>query len=396
MSAKKLHIGILTGRTPYPVGMAEAQRIHLIARAMTEAGASVHVWVDGLDSWVDARNGEVGGIKDGICFEYLLGKTQASPHKLGRIIDRLALALASASRIRSAASGGVLDGLYFYTPMLHPEFERCVVRHAALTHKFPVVIDLCEAPWNLKPHQTWVEKNVSPLWGVDGVVCISRYLHEWTRIENTKTTRSVAVCEVPILVDMNEFISVPTSLRHKSVLFAGSPVYNDTFKFLLAVMKTVWERHPDCRLDIAGGATASTPGFLLPNRMDNIRFIGYVNRSALLKEYASSSVLALPMFDDVYSHARFPTKLGEYLASGRPVVTNPVGEIARYLDDTVHASLTPPGDIPAFATAICKLLDEPEKGTELGCNGRTIAKQKFHYSGYGTKLVEFFSSLQHA
>jgi hypothetical protein len=39
--AKQLHIGVLTGRTPYPNGMAGTQRIHLMARAMAEEAAAV-------------------------------------------------------------------------------------------------------------------------------------------------------------------------------------------------------------------------------------------------------------------------------------------------------------------------------------------------------------------
>ena len=68
---KRLHIGVLTGRTPYPNGMAATQRIHLMARAMAEAGAAVNVWVDGLDGWTPARNRDAVGAKDGIPYEYL-------------------------------------------------------------------------------------------------------------------------------------------------------------------------------------------------------------------------------------------------------------------------------------------------------------------------------------
>ena len=393
MTDAQLHIGILTGRTPYPIGMAEAQRIHLMARAMTEAGASVQVWVDGLDSWADARNHEASGTKDGVRFEFLLGRTQASSRKVRRIFDRFALAWTARTKMSRAARDNALDGLYFYTPMLKLDFERFIVRRMAQKNNVPIVIDLCEAPWNLKEKPTMVEKKISPLWGIDGVVCISRFLRDWIGKENIKTTRSVAVCEIPILVDIAEFEPVAAPLAGKSVLFAGSPVYNDTFSFLLEVMDSVWERHPDCQLFIAGGANESTPGFNLSRTNGRIRFVGYVERSVLLKEYASSSVLVLPMFDELYSHARFPTKLGEYLASGRPVVTNPVGEIPRFIEDGMSARLTPPGDITAFASAICGLLDDPAKATTLGANGRTIAEKNFHYSLYGPKLVDFFTSL---
>jgi len=46
---------------------------------------------------------------------------------------------------------------------------------------------------------------------------------------------------------------------------------------------------------------------------------GFVPRPELLRLYRQSSLLLAPLFDDVRSEARFPTKIAEYLGSGRPV-----------------------------------------------------------------------------
>jgi len=58
------------------------------------------------------------------------------------------------------------------------------------------------------------------------------------------------------------------------------------------------------------------------------------------------------LFDDERSIARFPTKIGEYLAAARPVVTSSIGEVARYLEDATTAYLAAPGDAPAFGRKI--------------------------------------------
>ena len=126
---KQLHIGILTGRIPYPNGLASAQHIHLIARAMAEAGAAVNVWVDGLDAWTEERNDKVSGVKDGIPYEYLLGKTQASHRKWRRILDRFAMVLAACRMISRAIRNKGLNGLYFYTPCARFNFERLIVHY---------------------------------------------------------------------------------------------------------------------------------------------------------------------------------------------------------------------------------------------------------------------------
>jgi glycosyltransferase involved in cell wall biosynthesis len=391
--SKQLRIGVLTGRTPYPHGMAATQRIHLMARAMAEAGAWVNVWVDGLDRWTEARNRDAAGIKDGIPYEYLLGKTQASRHKWRRVLDRFALAWAAKRSMAEAAGSQSLDGLYFYTSVLKPAFERLVVRNTARKNNFPVVLDLCEAPWTLKPRKSLVEKMASPLWGADGVICISRFLEDWLHQENTRTGRNVRHLYVPILADINEIHPAASLPTGKTVLFAGSPAYDETLRFLLAAMEVVWVTHADCQVVITGGPTELTLGPVAKGRGGRLRYAGFMERGRLLGEYSASAVLAIPLFDDVRSHARFPSKLGEYLASGRPVVTNRVGEIPRFLEDGMSACVTEPGDTAAFAGAICRLLEHPARGQAMGRKGRQIAERHFHYANYGARLCEFFSSL---
>jgi glycosyltransferase involved in cell wall biosynthesis len=389
----KLHIGVLTGRTPYPNGMAATQRIHLMARAMAEAGATLNVWVDGLDECSEERNPDIKSVKDGIPFEYLLGKTQAGKSKLQRVWDRLCLASVARQRISKEVSINCLDGLYFYTSILKPEFERIIVRNSLRSRNIPVVLDLCEAPWSLNQQQSFVNKRVSPLWGVDGAICISRFLEDWIQQENIRTSRHVRQLYVPILTDTNEIVPAYLPPRTKTVLFAGSPVYNETISFLLSAMEIVWAKHDNCKLVITGGATESALGHTVKGNGKKILYTGFVERSVLLREYSEAAVLVIPLFDDVRSNARFPTKLGEYLASGRPVVTNRVGEIAHFLKDGVSASVINPGDIQAFGEAICFLLSNPDRAKSIGLNGRQVAEKYFHYSNYGVKLCEFFISL---
>jgi len=393
MVPKPLHISVLTGRTAYPKGMAATERIHLVARAMAEAGARVTVYVDGLDRWPNARNHEVAGERDGIPYEYLLGKTRESTHLCRLILDRFAMAGAARRRLAGAARSGALDGLYFYTSAVKLDFERFVVRAQARRNGFPVVLDLCEAPWTLRPGRSLVERRISPLWGVNGVLCISRFLEDWVHQENARTGRSVRIHSVPILVDVNEITPAHAPPRGKTVLFAGSPAYGETLRYLLAAMEQVWERHADCILVITGGVTEATLGPPAKQRRGRIRYAGYLERRALLQEYSAASVLAVPLFDDVCSHARFPTKIGEYLASGRPVVTNRVGEIPRFLEDGISAHLPPPGDAVAFAEGINRLLDDPTGGQAMGHRGRQVAERYFHYANHGAKLCEFFTSL---
>ena len=154
------------------------------------------------------------------------------------------------------------------------------------------------------------------------------------------------------------------------VVFAGSPVYRSTIRFIFAAMKEVWITHPDCRLAVTGAAPGDPRADWLRSEVrqaefgDRVDLVGYLSRSDLLDLYGSAHALLIPLFSDQQSRARFPTKIGEYLAAARPVVTNSIGEIPLYLTDGLDAIVCPPGDPILFGRAIADLLSDPARGTD--------------------------------
>jgi len=93
-----------------------------------------------------------------------------------------------------------------------------------------------------------------------------------------------------------------------------------------------------------------------------------------------ANALLNSLFNDIRSRARFPTKIGEYLASGRPVINNSVGEITRFLEDGVNAAYLCPGDSKLYGDKILEALDNPERAKVNWKNKDVnVATIKFHY-----------------
>ena len=118
---------------------------------------------------------------------------------------------------------------------------------------------------------------------------------------------------------------------------------------------------------------------------------GYVNREELLALYSNAQALLAPLEDDERSKARFPTKIGEYLVSGRPVITNSVGEVSRFLKDGETAFIAPPCDVEVFAQKIELALFDSKLSRRIGLAGRQVAEQNFHYSKQGERIVKFLN-----
>jgi glycosyltransferase involved in cell wall biosynthesis len=85
----------------------------------------------------------------------------------------------------------------------------------------------------------------------------------------------------------------------------------------------------------------------------------------------------------------FPTKVAEYLMTGRPVVTSDVGDVGELLRHG-GACVVPPGDMDRFAERLEQLLGDPEKAEEIGASGREIALRDLDATRYGHALRGFF------
>ena len=164
-------------------------------------------------------------------------------------------------------------------------------------------------------------------------------------------------------------------------------------------MQQVWRIHPECRLVVTGAAPNDPRADWLREEMrraeygDRVDLVGYLSRDELMDLYGRAHALLIPLFDDQQSRARFPTKIGEYLAAARPVVTNSVGEIPLYFTDGVDAIVCPPNDPIAYGRAIADLLSDPARAALIGRRGRRVAETRFHYALHGETLARAFADI---
>jgi glycosyltransferase involved in cell wall biosynthesis len=105
----------------------------------------------------------------------------------------------------------------------------------------------------------------------------------------------------------------------------------------------------------------------------------------------ASDVLLLPFSNTLTNRARGPIKLGDYLAAGRAVLANPVGDLVDVFqaDDVgVLAS----DDAEGYGTALAGLLKDLEKTAWLGRTARQVAEQKYAWKQVAEKLIAVYRS----
>ena len=310
----------------FPHGMAGTARLLLLSRALVESGADVLVLCPQASERPPCvENMLLRGEEEGIRFEYMTWTTTRPESFLMRRIVAGWGWVHTAWKLARLRSGGHADVAYVW-PDAAPRWHQLAGLAVLKALCIPAVWELNERPWSLAP-ASLVRRTWSPLAGMVGAVSISDFLGAWVRAEARRLHRVVEVIEVPIVVDVDEQAPSDDPPRDPpTVVFAGSPVYDKTIRFILSAMEQVWREAPECQL-LVTGANEGDPraGWLFEEarREERIRVPGYVSREELLAEYHQASALLIPLFDDVRSIARFPTKLGEYLGvrpAGRDTV----------------------------------------------------------------------------
>ena len=390
---RPLQVVILGDWLPFPHGMATTGRALLIARALHEAGVAVRVLcLQAVERHPRIENTVARGEHMGIPFEYSCGTTVRRESFVARRLIATWGWVRGALRLAQLRRQGLLDLvlLWFWTPRpaLHLIFFMTLLRLL----RVPVVREVNESPWSQREDAGLLERLWSPLAGTTGAVTISGALHEWAAAEY-RGRPGRRIVDVPILVDVDVQTPVDYPTGDPLVVFAGSPVYRNTIRFIFAAMRDVWRTHPECRLVVTGAAPDDSRADWLREEMrgaeygDRVDLVGYLSRDELLGLYGRAHALLIPLFDDRQSTARFPTKIGEYLAAARPVVTNAVGEIPLYFRDGVDAIVCPPDDPVAYGRAVADLLSSPARAALIGRRGRRIAETRFHYALHGETMA---------
>jgi glycosyltransferase involved in cell wall biosynthesis len=103
---------------------------------------------------------------------------------------------------------------------------------------------------------------------------------------------------------------------------------------------------------------------------------------------AGLEVAVLPSLSEGMSNA-----LLEYMAAGRATVATAVGGNVRLIEDGVNGLLVPPGDAPALAAAIGRLLSDPALAARLGAAARRRVEQRYSRAAMVRRFEAFYLNL---
>lgn len=137
-----------------------------------------------------------------------------------------------------------------------------------------------------------------------------------------------------------------------------------SYRILAEAMTRLAHRRWRLRIVGDGPARAEVESAFAPLG-DRVSFTGAAAPEAMPAIYASADLLVWPAVDEAFGMA-----ILEAQAAGTPVVAGGFGGVPEVIDDGTSGLVTPPGDAAAFADAVARLLDDPQRLAAMGIAAR--------------------------
>lgn len=229
---------------------------------------------------------------------------------------------------------------------------------------------------------------------ITGVIVISNYLKN--KFESLKIDRN-KIQLIPISAE--NLFHKPNINKNRDkfrFVYSGTFGVKDGIDFMLNAYKKLFKKYPNIELILAGktGKIAKNYNYLKNlNSNFNIKFLGLIPEERYYDFLQDSDVLLMTRIDSTYANSGFPFKLGEYLATGNPVIATNVSDIKLYLRDKIDIILASPSDSESLFKAMEYTLLNHQKCVGIGLNGKKAAFKYFNPKINGKLLQDFLDRI---
>jgi glycosyltransferase involved in cell wall biosynthesis len=221
----------------------------------------------------------------------------------------------------------------------------------------------------------------------DRIICISDFL-----INKVARNKQDAVLKIPSITDFEKFNlnNMIPAVKGKYYLFCGSKAYFEIIDFVISSFEMI--EGDDIKLVLVTQKTNELSQRLSSSlKKEMIVLLCDIPYDELVSLYSHSEGLIIPMRENDQDRARFPHKISEYCAAGRPIITNRVGEIYNYFDET-NAYLCNSYEIKEFASAMHQITSNPVQAEKIASNSYATGLKHFNYKTYSKALSGLFNN----
>lgn len=399
MVGNKIEKILIVTNESFPNGMAATNRLISHAKGFIYNNINVCVIVINKTEIPNQINNPLSkGVFEGVPYQYLYKTTVKSIWKVKRAFDyylkniKLFLCILKNCNYQTA--------ILYYCPETLPAIS---INIASGITKSLFIKEETEFPEVRMSMKSNMKRNIFLKFHYklfDGILLITEQLVDYFKKE---MYFSKPIIHIPMIVDIDRFLtnSQGTENSLQNIVFTG--VIDDQKEginlLLNAFAKAVCHYH-DLKLNIYG--VHKTKEALIRhmeqiNKLgieNQVTFHGYKNREKITKILQNADILIFPRPNSQQAEYGFSTKLGEYLATGKPVITTDVGEICHYLKDKENAFVCKPTE-NALMGKIIEVKNNPQLAMSVGSQGEKTVQKYFNNKIQSKNIIKFLLTLDH-
>lgn len=228
-----------------------------------------------------------------------------------------------------------------------------------------------------------------------GMLVISKALKEYF------LQRGIINIEVVnMFVDSTRFDIHVNYVGKKYIAYCGTiSLFKDGVDCLIKAFASFYHNHSDYQLIIIGKFENAESERMVKELTEELGLLGCVDFTGMVMPdkmpqlLKGAAMLALARPNNRQAQFGFPTKLGEYLATGKPVVVTNVGEIGSFLQDGVNCRIAKPGDVDDFAEKMTWVANHPEEAIAMGRRGKELTMNEFSAIVQSKKALDFITTV---
>ncbi len=392
------NIGILCGY-PFPKGLAATNRIITYSKGLVEIGCNVKVYIyRPTEKKEDLKNLSAKGKFKGIEYEYSRNKHIRSLNKFLHGFEILI---------------GVITTLYtIFRNHKHKKFDAILVSNDTpvilflvnmlnKTLKIKTIFIFDEYP---KPIRGKLKSKIPKLKQIayrialssfDGFISISQNLIDFYLKIVRREIRSFKMASI---VNTEPFVkAIKDTSSPEYICYMGNlELSKDNIDNIIRAFSIIEEKWQGLDFYIFGKGSTSDMKFL-QELIESLKLThkvvlkGLVDFEKVPQIVKNAKILVSSQPDTLRAQGGFPTKLGEYLASGVPTLMTNVGEISIYIEDGVNAFIVEPNNPREYAKKLDFILSNYNQAEIVANEGQKLMIEKYDYIKQSKALLTFLS-----
>lgn len=389
MRDRPLHIVFVT-IADLPEGAGNTSRLRRLVQAVAACGHEVEIWNEHALGVSPPDTQKPEGEIEGVPYRFVLG-TAARGAGFGMIGAKLRAVQTLKRMVRERARAGRLDVLWFNNLSYYDTRPLTVLaRRLGVRTVQSYEDERLEAldtgnrslTNRLFAFNSKLADRVCPR-EADAVAVISTYLRDKYAPLAASPER---VHLVPTIIDCDAWGCPPEPDRTEPViLYSGSFSEQDEMDAFIDALGILRREGLAFRLVMLGGnrrnpraAEDALARIRDQGLADRAEFKGFVPLAEVRRQICAANILINIRADGVWSRSGLSTKLSEYLASGRLVVTSMVGDVPHYLRDGESARfVSGTAGAEEIAAVLREALSDPDLRRRVGEGGRRVAQASF-------------------